>query len=147
MENQRGTTLIEATIAVAIVALLAGAALGTASMAAHAASSSIVRTALQTAAQREMRIALDILKYQGSTLAPATVATTLPMPASSPLPAQLTIRTTLSADGSTAVSVTASSLDDATQSVTLDAALQARAPLPGSQVEVPGLEPAPTGAP
>jgi len=116
-------------------------------MAARTAGNDTVRAALQDAAEREMAIAVDVLKYQGSAIVPATVATTLPMPAGSPLPAVLSIQTATSAGGAVSVSIRAASTGSPAASATVNAVLTQQAPLPGSRVLEPGLVPAPTGAP
>ncbi|MEO6836387.1 MAG: hypothetical protein ABI231_10845 [Candidatus Tumulicola sp.] len=145
--EQRGSSLIETAIAIAIASLVAGAALGAAIAATHAAGSDPTRDALQSAAQREMLVALDVLKYQGASIVPVTVATTLPMPAGSPLPAELSIATSALPHGAIRVAITAVNLARAGGRATLTATLSDRAPLPGTVLRAPGLVPAPTGAP
>ncbi len=144
--SERGSSLLETTVAIAIVALLAGSALGAAVGAFHATAGTPIRDALQSAVRREIPIALDVLKYRGSSVVPASVATTLPMPGGTPLPARLSIQTTrLSADAlRIAISAVATGSG---QRATATAVLGARAPVPGSVVHAPGLVPAPTGAP
>ena len=112
----------------------------------HATAGTPIRDALQSAVRREIPIALDVLKYRGSSVVPASVATTLPMPGGTPLPARLSIQTTrLSADAlRIAISAVATGSG---QRATATAVLGARAPVPGSVVHAPGLVPAPTGAP
>ena len=140
-------SLIETTIAVAIVAMAAGAALDTSILGARAAGAHAVRGVLQDAVQREMQIARDVLKYRDGAIAPVSIATTEPMPSGSPLPVRLSLQTT-TADGSAlVVTIAATAIDDPAQSVTLDAVLADRVPLPGSQVRAATLAPAPTGAP
>lgn len=141
-----GTTLLETTVAVGIVAVITGAALSAGSMAAGAAGRSAVRGALQDAAATELRVAFDALKYQGATLTPRAIATTVPLAGGSPLPVVLSLQTQ-SAGGATTVTITAASTLDSTQRVALSATLEQRAPLPGTQIVAPGLVPAPTGAP
>lgn len=144
--DERGNTLIETAIALTLLALVAGAALGGALEVSHAASSSPVRDALETAVRRETRVALDVLKYRGARIAPTSVATTLPMPTGSPLPAQLTISTSGAPGQELHVTISATAPDSLGR-VTLTTALGGRAPLPGSFEHRPGLAPAPTGAP
>ncbi|MBV8654446.1 MAG: hypothetical protein JO160_00280 [Candidatus Eremiobacteraeota bacterium] len=145
--TQRGSALLETTIAVGILAVVAGAALGAGSFAAGSGARMAIRGALQDAAESELRIALDALKYDGTSLAPRTVATTVPLPGASPLPVALSLQTAPQADGSVYVTITAAARTDASQRVTLEATLDRRAPLPGTQLRAPGLVPAPTGAP
>lgn len=146
MEPQRGSALVETAIAVAVAGLVAGAVLDATILAMRSAGMRPVREALEDEVRREMAVALDVLKYQGGTIVPAAVATTLPMPAGSPLAARVSI--TLSPDPSGAVSVTVTAAaSDPAQHVTLHATAGAQAPLPGTLVTAPGLVPAPTGAP
>jgi prepilin-type N-terminal cleavage/methylation domain-containing protein len=147
IRGQRGTSLIETTVALAIVAIVAGATLSAASVGARAAGSDTARSALQAAAQREMCVALDVLKYQGSIISPASVATALPMPAGSPLPATLSVQTAALSGGAISVAVTAATDSFPQQTATLRATVAQQAPLPGTRMRDPVLAPAPTGAP
>lgn len=140
-------TLFETTIAIGILATVAGAALGASAMATHAAANAATRTVMQDAAEREMALALDVLKYQGGTLTPVTIATSLPLASASPLPVRLSISSAATAAGATSVTIGVVASDDSTQRLTLTSTLDRRAPLPGSAVRAPGLMPAPTGAP
>lgn len=140
-------TLFETTIAIGILATIAGATLGVSAMATHAAANAAVRSVMQDAAEREMRLALDVLKYQGGALAPVTLATALPLAGASPLPVRLSLSTSTTPGGATTVTVGLVATDDSAQRVTIDATLDRRAPLPGTVLHAPGLVPAPTGAP
>jgi type II secretory pathway pseudopilin PulG len=144
LEGQRASTLIEAAVVVAIVSIVVGATLGATIVATHAAGTNTVHDVLQDAAQREMRVAQDVLKYQGSTIGAASVATALPMPTGSPLAARLAIAT--STNGLTQITVTATATTTGEQAV-VSTRLRGQAPLPGTQIQAPGLAPAPTGAP
>jgi hypothetical protein len=106
-----------------------------------------VRDALQAAAARELRVALDVLKYRDAAIAARAVATAVPLPIGTPLPAQLSIAVSPGPDGSTAVTVTAQDASGSGERASVAASLDARAPLPGAQASYPGLVPAPTGAP
>jgi hypothetical protein len=110
----------------------------------HGGAGSPVRDALDAALRREMPLALDVLKYRGSSIPPAAIATSLPMPFGSPLPARLSIRTRELGGDAIRVLIEASALG-ARRS--LNATLGARAPLPGAVVHAAALVPAPTGAP
>ncbi len=146
MDSQRGTTLAETAVTVGIVAIVAGAVLHGALVAARGAGDA--RTAaLRQAAARELSIALDLLKYDDATLAPASVATSVPMAAGSPLPAQLSISAAAQTDGALLVTVEAAASDGSGKRASLAAILARRSVLPGTQVRAPGLAPAPTGAP
>lgn len=140
-------TLFETTIAIGILATVAGTTLGVSAMAAHAAANAAMRSVMQDAAEREMRVALDVLKYQGGALAPVAIATTLPLAGASPLPVRLSLSASTAPSGATSVTIAVAARDDSTQRVTLGATLDRRAPLPGAVLHAPGLAPAPTGAP
>ncbi len=140
-------TLFETTIAIGILATVAGATLGVSAMATHAAASAAMRSVMQDAAEREMRVALDVLKYQGGTLTPVTIATALPIAGASPLPVGLSLSALTAPGGATTVTIGLVATDDPAQRVTVDATLDRRAPLPGTVLHAPGLVPAPTGAP
>ena len=140
-------TLFETTIAIGILATIAGATLGVSAMATHAAANAAMRSVMQDAAEREMRVALDVLKYQGGTPAPVTIATTLPLPNASPLSVQVSLSSSVSAGGATSVTIGVVSTDDSTQRVAIAGILDRRAPLPGTILRAPDLVPAPTGAP
>ncbi len=145
-QSERGSTLVETAIAVAIAGVVAGAALDATILATHAAGLRPVRDALESELRREMPVALDILKYQGGAIAPAAVATTLPMPAGTPLTAKVSIAVSPDPAGSTRVTLTAEG-GDPPQRARLTAALGAQTLVPGTIVTAPGLVPAPTGAP
>jgi hypothetical protein len=140
-------TLFETTIAIGILATLAGTTLGVSAMAAHAAANAAMRSVMQDAAEREMRVALDVLKYQGGALAPVAIATTLPLSGASPLPVQLSLSASTAPSGATSVTIAVVATDDSAQRVTIGGTLDRRAPVPGSVLHAPGLVPAPTGAP
>jgi len=140
-------TLFETTIAIGILATVAGATLEVSAMATHAAANAAMRGVLQDAAEREMRVALDVLKYQGGALVPVTIATSLPLGSASPLPVRLSLTSSVGASGATTVRVGVVAVDDPAQQMTLTGTLDRRAPLPGAMLRAPGLVAAPTGAP
>jgi hypothetical protein len=139
--------LLEAAVATAIAATVTGATLGAVANAVHAAAGDPVRDALQSAATREARVALDVLKYDDASIAPRAIATALPLPAGTPLPAQLSISVVSKAHGVTNVTVVATAAADAAETASVTVSLDTRSPLPGATALVPGLAPAPTGAP
>jgi hypothetical protein len=139
--------LLETAVATAIVATVTGATLGAVANATHAANGDPVRDALQAAATREVRVALDVLKYRGASIAPRAIATSVPLPIGTPFPAQISIAVSPDANGATAVTVTAIASADSAERASVTESLDARAPLPGSQTSAAGLAPAPTGAP
>jgi hypothetical protein len=129
------------------VATVTGATLGAVADAAHAAGGDPVRDALQSATTREARVALDVLKYDGASIAPRAIATTIPLPAGTPVPAELSITIASEANGATSVTVTATSQANGGERASVTESLDSRSPLPGAQAKAPGLAPAPTGAP
>ena len=131
---ERGDSLVEVVVAVAIIATALGA-LGAATIAAvHRFGPDPFQSALEGAVTREMRIAVDVMKYQSATIAPSTVATTIPLPSGSPMPAHLALEATTDTDGSVTIVVRATDDADASKSVTLSQTIAAPAPLPGARL-------------
>jgi type II secretory pathway pseudopilin PulG len=145
LDSQRGTSLVEAVVAAAIAALAIGAALGAVAPALHGLAPDARDTALAQAAARELSAATDVAKYDGSTLRPIVIATTLPLSGATPFPTTLTLSVTPVGAGVT-IEVTAATSDGA-ESRTAQATIAARAPEPGSSIAPRLLVPAPTGAP
>jgi prepilin-type N-terminal cleavage/methylation domain-containing protein len=144
-ERQRGSSLVEVTVAIAIVAIAAGAALGALLSTGRHHAQRDRRAILEEDLRSELAVAVDIVKYSGGALVPATVATSLPMPAGSPLAA--TISLTIRHSGTaTQIQVTAQTIDGM-QRAMLGATVAAQAPLPDATLLRGGLVPAPTGAP
>ena len=145
-EHERGQAMTETIVAVALFALLAIALAGAAAFAARSPANSVARDALARSAEREALLAGDVLKYRGSYLAPQTVATTVPLPDGSPLPARLSLSVEPLDGGRLRVEIRA---DDAhardAAAVTLD--LPPPAPLPGTNVDAQRTVAQPTGAP
>jgi Tfp pilus assembly protein PilV len=134
--DERGESLVEVVVAVAIVALFAGA-LGAATIAAvHRFGPDPIQSALEASVTREMRIAVDVMKYQGGTLPSGSLATTLPLPSGSPLPVSYSISTT-TANGAVNIVLSATDSNDSTKSATLSQTIVAPAPLPGARVSAP----------
>jgi len=142
---QRGQTMIESAAAVAIFSLLAVALAGAAVVATRGASGNPSRDALARVAGNEALIAADVLKYDGSHLAPRTIETTVPLPNGSPLPASVSLSISPSSGGRLRVLVQAAAPGGERAAVTLD--VPPPAPLPGSYVDAPHGAPEPTGAP
>ena len=144
-ERQRGTTLAEVTVAVGIAAISIGTMLGVAIPAVRHLTPDPAQVAVQLLVDREIRVASDLLKYSGSAVTPASVATSVPIPNASPLPVRLQMQTT--AQGiATIVTI---SVQDATGAHTAQAqaTIASRAPQPGSTIIPSVLVAAPTGAP
>lgn len=143
-----GFTALETIVAAGLIAL-ALATVGAAVVRESVSfSSAATADALAAAAREEVRIAADAVKYDGSTLSPTSVATTLPMPVGSPLPAELSLSAQALAAGGISVRVRAVA-DIAAAPLVRDASLivERRVPLPGSTVIAPTLVAAPFGAP
>lgn len=136
MSDERGQSLIEVVVAVAIVAIVLGCVLTASVSAAHRLAPDPGKAALDRAAARELRVAVDLLKYQGASIPPATLATTLPMPTGSPMPVTLSVSTQTAASGSITVTIEASA---AAGTSTSSATIAARAPLPNSSVAGPSV--------
>jgi Tfp pilus assembly protein PilV len=132
--GERGDSLLEVVIAVAIVATAFGALGALTIAAAHRFGPDAVQSALESAVAREMRVAVDVMKYQGATLAPATIATAIPLPSSSPVAVQMSLNSTTASDGSVTIVLTATSDAENAQSATLQQTIAAPAPVPGSRV-------------
>lgn len=143
---QSGVTLLEAAVCAGIVAIAAGTALfAVASFGRHLAQpGGAARMAALLAAQQTLRVAQDAWKYgspggapSGSQIIalPATVTTAVDASTS---PARITVTVHYTPEpgrnGDSGV-------------VELTGELSAKAPLPGSRVQRPGLIPLPAGAP
>jgi hypothetical protein len=141
--GERGESLIEVVVGVAIIATLLGAIASAALAVAHRFGPDPVQGALEATVTREMRIAADLAKYQGATLPAASLATTIPLPSGSPLPAQLTLVTTTNNDGSITIGITATSIADATKSAGMTQTVAAPAPAPGTRIPAASAAAAP----
>ncbi len=141
--SERGDSLIEVIVAVAIVAVVAGTIGASAIAAAHRFGPDPIQTALESSVASEMRIAVDVMKYQGAGIAPASVSTAIPLPSASPLQARLTLSSTTAHDGSVTLVLTATSEADSTKSATLTETIAAPAPLPGARVPAASVGSAP----
>ena len=131
---ERGDSLVEVVVAVAVIAILAGALAAALIAAEHRFGPDPIESALEATVTREMRIAVDVMKYRGARLPTTSVATTIPLPSGSPLPAHLTITSTTAVDGSVTLVLEATDDNDASKGVTLSQTIAAPAPLPGSLV-------------
>lgn len=132
--GERGESLVEVVVSCAIVAVITGA-IGAALIAAtHRFGPDPQQQALEAAVADEMRVAVDVAKYRGATLSPASIETTVPLPSSSPLPVHLSLTSSAAASGAVTITITATSANDATKSATLTQRIAAPAPLPGSSV-------------
>ena len=132
--GERGESLVEVVVAVAIVAIATGA-LGAAAIAAvHRFGPDPVQSALEASVTREMRVAVDVMKYQGARLPTASVATTVPLPSGSPIPVSYVLSGQTNADSSVTIVLSVTDSDDSTKSATLSQTIAAPAPLPGARV-------------
>jgi hypothetical protein len=131
---ERGDSLLEIVVAVAIIAIAVGA-LGAGLIAAeHRFGPDPIESALEATVTREMRVAVDVMKYQGASVPSTTVATTIPLPSGSPLPAHLSLTSTTTAGGSVTIVLSATDDNDATKIATLSQTIAAPAPPPDSLV-------------
>jgi Tfp pilus assembly protein PilV len=129
-----GESLIEVIVAVAIMAIGA-AALGAATVAAtHHFGPDPIQSALEASVTREMRIAVDVMKYQGASLPAASVSTALPLPSGSPLPVSYVLSSQTNADGSVTIVLSATDNNDGSKHATLSQTIAAPAPLPGARL-------------
>jgi hypothetical protein len=131
---ERGDSLVEVVIAVAIVAIAVGALGGALIAAERRFGPDPIESALEATTTREMRIAVDVMKYQGASLPSTSLATTIPLPSGSPLPVVLSVTSATAADGSVTIVLSADDSDDASKSATLSQTIAAPAPLPGARV-------------
>ena len=144
--GESGASLLEAVIAMGILACVLGVLLNLATNAIRHFGPDPYQEAIDRAAAREAHIAADLLKYSDATLAPASLATTVPLPSASPLPVQLVLDVRSQSDGSTAITVRATS-SLPVRSASANLLLAHRAPPPGANVIAPATVAAPTGAP
>lgn len=133
--HERGESIVDALVATAIIAMVAGAVVEGALAATHQFGAQPVNEALRAIATRELRIAVDVLKYQGGSIAPATIATSAPMPGGSPIPIHLSITSAI-VGGGFAVTVQAAA-DGRMQSATMSANVPQPVPLPSSEIASP----------
>lgn len=141
MRGERGDSIIEVVVAVAIAAIACAALIAGTVAAAHRFGPDAATCALQAAVQREMRIAVDVMKYQGGSIAPATIATSVPLPGGSPAAAHLSIATSTLANGANVITLQATLDADPSKTATLTTTLPPPAPLPSSTIFATGSAP------
>jgi hypothetical protein len=140
--NERGGGLVEVVVAAAIAGIAIAAILSAIVTATHRFGARPVDEALRACVQRELRVAADVLKYQGASVAPASVATSAPLPGGSPLPIHLSISANVVASGGYTVTVTANA-DGTDESATMTTSVPALVPLPSAQIVSPSNGAAP----
>ncbi len=140
--NERGEGLIEVVVAAAVASIAMAAVLGAIISATHRFGAAPIDEALRAAVQRELNVAVDVLKYQGGTIAPTTVATSAPLAGGSPLPIHLSITTNPIGSGGTSVTISASA-DGRSESATMTASVAQPVPLPSAQIVAPSNAQAP----
>ncbi len=91
--GERGQALIESIVGAAVAIVIVGAVLGGAIVANAHFGPDPAQASLSAAVEREMAVARDLVKYQGTKLQPVTVQTNVPLPDGSPLPATLQLQT------------------------------------------------------
>ena len=136
LENERATTLLEVTIATAIIAIIVGAVLSASITAIRHFGPDVAQSALDAALAREMRLAVDVLNYGGSSIAPTSISTTIPCASAAPLPATIAIPTSTFPDGGLQIRLTGS-LTNPARKASLVTTLANRAPMPGSVILAP----------
>lgn len=134
--NERGEGLVEAVIAAAVASIAVAAVLSALVTATHRFGAAPIQEALRASVQRELRVAADVLKYQGSTIAPVTIATSAPLPGGSPLPIHLSLSTKAVAGGGSSVTISAVA-DGRSESATLTTTVPAPVPLPSARIVAP----------
>ncbi len=140
--NERGAGLVEAVVAAAVASIAIAAILSALVTATHRFGAKPIDEALRACVQRELRVAVDVLKYEGGAIAPATVATSAPLPGGSPLPIHLSISTSAVAAGGYTVTVTASA-DGTNESATMTTGVPQPIPLPSARIVSPSNGAAP----
>jgi hypothetical protein len=131
---ERGEGLVETILAVAITSVVLLVVLGAVISAAHRLGPDPVRDALARHAQSELRLAINALKYQGASLTPSTVATSVPLASGSSISAHETLGTTTNADGSIAISVSATADGQTGESASAAATVTQPAPAPSTSI-------------
>jgi hypothetical protein len=126
--------MIEVVIAVAITAIVLTAIVTGVVAAVHRFTPLPVQSALDAAVAREMRVAVDLLKYSGGSIAPRSIPTSIPMPGSSPVPVQMSVSTVTGSSGAVTVTIGAVSQTNPPLASTLTATIAQPAPLPSSNV-------------
>jgi hypothetical protein len=140
--NERGEGLVEVVVAAAVASIALAAVLSALVSATHRFGAQPVDEALRAVVERELRIAVDVLKYQGGSIAPATIATSAPLPGGSALPIHLSISTNAIVSGGYTVSITASA-DGRTESATMTTSVPQPVPVPSAQIVAPSNGQAP----
>lgn len=140
--GERGEGLVDVVVAVAVASIAIAATLSAIITAAHRFGAQPVDEALRMCVQRELRVAVDVLKYQGGSIVPATVATSVPLPSGSPLPIHLSISTTAIAAGGYSVTVSATA-DGTNENATTTTSVPQPVPLPSAQIVSPSNGAAP----
>ena len=141
MSSERGESLAEVVITIAVVAIATAALFGATIVAAHRFGPQANKEAMRAALEREMRIAADVLKYRGASIAPNTIATSIPVPGASPQAVHMAIATTTLPDGSTQVTLSATLDSDPTQAASFSSMIAAPVPLPSATIITSGNAP------
>jgi hypothetical protein len=139
---ERGESLVEAVVVAALASIACASVLTGVIAAAHRFGPDPIEETLRGIAQRELRVAVDVLKYQGGSIVPATIATTAPLPGGSPLPIHLSITTSAMSSGGTSITIDTSA-DAGNERVTMTTSVARPVPLPSSQIAAPSNGQAP----
>ena len=132
--SERGESLIEVVVSCAIIAVVTGSIGAALIAAAHRFGPDPVTQTLEQTVAAEMRIAVDLAKYQSAGLPSTTIATTAPLPSGSPLPISLSLTSVSAADGSIVVTISASNASEGTERATMTQTILAPAPLPNAAI-------------
>ena len=154
LRAQSGITLVETAVAAAVLAIAAGAAAYSVMMFGRvtAQQGGPSRMAALIIAQQELRIAQNAWKYGSPGIAPSG-SETIALAVSASTTARATMTTTISGGGTSAqLTVTVQYTPEPDRNgdtgvVSVTGEVAEKAPLPGSQVNKPGLIPMPSGAP
>jgi len=154
-QSEKGFSLPEVIVSVGMAAFVLAATLAAVLPAVHHLAPDPTTTALRQLVDREMHVAGDLLKYSGSSLVPATIATSVPIPNASPIPVTLQLQITnlgiwqvQNATVGQAIAVTISAHDaSGKHAAQAQMNVSTRAPQPGMTIAPAALVPAPTGAP
>lgn len=140
--------MTESIVAAGIAAILAIAVLGGAIVANAHFGPDPAQSAIDALVSRELAVAENLAKYRGPALQPTALQTMVPLPDGSPIPATLSLAVNAASSGQVQISITATARKGAlTRTATASSGMLSPAPLPGTNITLGGLAPAPTGAP
>ncbi|MDQ2681118.1 MAG: prepilin-type N-terminal cleavage/methylation domain-containing protein [Candidatus Eremiobacteraeota bacterium] len=152
-QRQRGFSLVEVVVCIAILIVAVGGAVAAINGVARASAPNPFKAAALAEADRVMTTASALAKYSGTlSVAASSWSTTVPIPQSSPLPLTLSLTTHAlggnppSTQLDLTVSYNAHPGDSSAQTLSLQSIVSKQAPPPASSVTVPDIA-QPSGAP